>query len=95
MDSYDFDTQPTLARDRIYVSWNEHWDLRQYAEAYLKERNLVADEQARELVLRHIASCPRQGALRKADVDYYLDVNAKPALRVAEAPAKVGKKLIR
>ena len=32
MDEYDFEAQPELKRDRIYVSWNEQWDLRRYAE---------------------------------------------------------------
>lgn len=90
MEKYDFDAQPELRRDRIYVSWNEQWDLGRYAEHYLKDRNLVVDDSARELVLKQIALCRAEGALRKADVDYYLDVNAKPALAKVNAmtPAK-------
>jgi len=92
LEKYDFDAQPELRRDRIYVSWNELWDIRRYAEHYLQERNLVADDSARELVLKHIALCPAEGTLRKADVDYYLDVNAKPALAKAATPAKLKRK---
>lgn len=88
MEKYDFDAQPELRRDRIYVSWNEQWDLGSYAEHYLKDRNLVVDDSARELVLKQIALCPAEGALRKADVDYYLDVNAKPALAKRMTPAQ-------
>ena len=92
MDSYDFDSQAPSPRDRIYVSWSEQWDIRRYAEHYLQERNLVVDDAARELVLKHIALCPAEGTLRKADVDYYLDVNARPALAKAVTPAKLKRK---
>ena len=83
LEKYDFETQPNVARDRIYVSWNEQWDVRRYAEHYLQDRKLVVDDSSREIVLKHIELCPAEGALRKADVDYYLDVNAKPALAKA------------
>ena len=92
LDEYDFEAQPELKRDRIYVSWNEQWDLARYAEDYLRERNLTVDDAARELVLKQIALCPAEGALRKADVDYYLDVNAKPQLERAATPAKLKRK---
>ena len=92
MDNFDFDAQPELRRDRIYVSWNEQLDIRQYAERYLSDRNLHVDEAAREIVLKHIALCPVEGTLRKADVDYYLDVNAKPELVTAASPVKLRRK---
>ena len=85
MEKYDFEAQPELNRTRIYVSWNEQWDLRRYAEHYLQDRKLVVDDSTREVVLKHIALCPAEGALRKADVDYYLDVNAKPVLAKVSA----------
>jgi hypothetical protein len=88
LEKYDFEAQPELLRDRIYVSWSEQWDLSRYADNYLQERKLVIDDQARKEVLRHIAQCPANGALRKADVDYYLDVNARPVLAPLEARGK-------
>jgi hypothetical protein len=93
LEKYDFEAQPELKRDRIYVSWNEQWDLKRYAESYLQERNLVVDDAARKEVLRHIALCPAKGTLRKADVDYYLDVNARPQLAKAATPAQLKKKI--
>ena len=92
LEKYDFAEQPEFTRDRIYVSWNEQWDLRRYAENYLQERKLVVDDAAREVILRHISLCPAEGALRKADVDYYLDVNARPVLEKAVTPAKLKRK---
>ena len=92
LEKYDFAAQPEATRERIYVSWNEQWDIRRYAEHYLQERNLAVDDAARDHVLRHIALCPAEGALRKADVDYYLDVNARPALAKAMTPAKLKRK---
>jgi hypothetical protein len=93
LENYDFAAQPEATRDRIYVSWNEQWDIRRYAEHYLQERKLVVDDASRALILKHIGLCPAEGTLRKADVDYYLDVNARPQLAQAAAtPAQLKRK---
>jgi len=92
LENFDFAAQPEATRDRIYVSWNEQWDIQRYAENYLQERNLAVDDAARKLILKHIELCPAEGALRKADVDYYLDVNAKPQLAKAATPAMLKRK---
>ena len=91
MDNFDFAAQPELPRDRIWVSWSEQWDIGRYAESYLRERKLAVDEAAKAEVLRHISRITAKGALRKADVDYYLDVNAKPSLQAS--PVQLARKL--
>ena len=83
MDNFDFAAQPPVDRDRIYVSWNEQWELSRYVEAYLKERGLRSDPAAREWVRKAIDICPAQGSLRKADVDYWLDCHVKKDLELA------------
>ena len=92
MENFDFAAQPEATRDRIYVSWSELWDINRYVDHYLQERSLSVDAAARELVLKHISLCPSEGTLRKADVDYYLDVNAKPQLAKAATPAMLKRK---
>jgi len=81
---FDFVAQPPASRDRIWVSWNEQWDLSSYADDYLRSRNLRADEKAREHIRRRIAELKVEGALRKADVDYFLDANVRPELELQE-----------
>ena len=83
MDNFDFAAQPPATRDRIYVSWNEQWEVSRYVEAYLKERGLRTDPAARERVRESIELCPAHGSLRKADVDYWLDCHVKQELAVA------------
>ena len=87
MDNFDFAAQPPTSRDRIYVSWSEQWDLPRYVEAYLKERGLRTDQAAHERVQKAIAKCPVKGALRKADIDYYLDCHVKQELVLPEMKA--------
>jgi len=82
LDNFDFAAQPPVDRDHIYVSWNEQWELPRYVEAYLKDRGLRTDFDARERVRKAINQCPAHGALRKADVDYWLDCHVKQELVV-------------
>ena len=82
MDEFDFAAQPPAARDRIYVSWSEQWDIKRYAADYLAQRGLRTDSAAQERVLRVIGECPVEGSLRKADIDYYLDCRVKNELQV-------------
>ena len=91
MDKYDFDSQPPIDRGRIYVSWNEQWDIRRYAADYLAQRGLRNDQGAQERVLKVIGDCPVQGALRKADIDYYLDCRVRKELELPEAMRQVKK----
>jgi hypothetical protein len=92
LDNFDFAAQPPVDRDRIYVSWNEQWELSRYVEAYLKERGLRTDSAARERVRKSIELCPAHGSLRKADVDYWLDCHVKQELAVPEMVALKAKK---
>lgn len=87
MDNFDFAAQPAIARDRIYVSWNEQWDIGHYVDDYLGSRKLRTDEEARARIRASIENFNGQGALRKADMDYYLDVNVRAEL---ELPAAMG-----
>jgi hypothetical protein len=69
-----------MARNRIYVSWNEEWDLLTYVQQYLKERGLRDDAAARLKVRECIDRYTAPGPLKKADVDFYLDRNIKAQL---------------
>jgi predicted alpha-1,6-mannanase (GH76 family) len=87
MENFDFAAQPPVRRDRIYVSWTEQWELARYVDDYLESRKLRRDEEARAKIQRSIEEFQIHGALRKADVDYYLDVNVRPELQL---PAEMG-----
>jgi len=69
-----------VAHNRIYVSWNEEWDLLTYVQHYLKERGLRDDAAARLKVRACIDRYTASGPLKKADVDFYLDRNIKDQL---------------
>ena len=89
MNNFDFDAQPPLARDRIYVSWSETVSMARYIEDWLKSRRLRTDDAARAHVHHTITRYSWTGPLRKVDVDPYLDgsINkaelAMPELREA------------
>ena len=68
-----FPTPP--AYKRIYVSWHEQWTLQRYVDNYLQERNLALTDQLRRAVVNQIGKFPGKGALKKADIDHYLDAN--------------------
>ncbi|MGZ5038136.1 MAG: hypothetical protein ACXWHB_11835 [Usitatibacter sp.] len=72
--SFPVPTSPNYRR--IFVSWTEQWTLQQYVEHYLRNRQLPATEELRSAVNRRIARYPGRGALKKSDLDYYLDANA-------------------
>ena len=84
MDEFDFAAQPPAARDRIYVSWNEQWDINRYVADYLAQRGLRNDQAAKQRVLSVIGECPVEGSLRKADIDYYLDCRVKKELEIPQ-----------
>ena len=77
-----------MTRNRIYVSWNEEWDLLTYVQNYLKERGLRDDTTARLKVRECIDRYTVQGPLKKADVDFYLDRNIRGQLPVEEPKKK-------
>lgn len=58
------------------MSWREQWTLQRYVDHYLTERALPTSEAMRTAVIRRIEKYPAKGALKKADMDYYLDQNA-------------------
>ena len=62
---------------RIYVSWHEQWTLQRYVDHYLQERSVVPTNELRRAVVRCIDKFPGKGALKKADMDFYLDANAR------------------
>ena len=82
MDNFDFAAQPPIARDRIYVSWDEQWDLQRYVSDFLATRKLRMDDEARARVRKCIEEFRIEGALRKADVDYLLDANVRRELEL-------------
>jgi hypothetical protein len=77
-----------MNRNRIYVSWNEVWDLLAYVEQYLKERGLRDTAATRLKVRECIDRYTADGPLRKADVDFYLDHNIKGQLPLEEPTKK-------
>jgi len=79
MDKFDFDVQAPIARNRIYVTWSETWELPRYIEEYLKSRRLRTDDAARAHVHHWIARYPWKGPLRKSDLDHYLDTSVSKA----------------
>ncbi len=58
---------------RIYVSWHEQWTLARYVDHYLTQRSIPVSPETRTAVIRRIEKYPAKGALKKADMDYYLD----------------------
>ena len=86
MDNFDFAAQPPAARDRIYVSWTEQWDLPRYVDDYLQTRKLRRDDEARSRVQKCIEEFVIEGPLRKADVDYLLDANVRRELELPSQP---------
>jgi hypothetical protein len=82
MENFDFTSQPDIPRDRIYVSWNEQWDIERYVGDYLVTRKLRSDAEARARVRKSIEEFNGAGALRKADMDYYLDANVRKELEL-------------
>jgi hypothetical protein len=78
-DNFDFDAQPHISRDQVYISWSETMPISRYIEEWLKARRLRTDDAARAHVYHAIARYPWTGPLRKADVDFYLDSSVNKA----------------
>jgi len=68
-----FQTPP--AYKRIYVSWHEQWTLQRYVDHFLQERNLAPTDELRRKVVSRIGKFPGKGALKKADIDFYLEAH--------------------
>ena len=68
--------QPPPSYHRIYVSWHEQWTLQRYVDHFLQERGLALTAELRAAVTKRIDKFPGKGALKKADMDYYLDAHA-------------------
>ena len=69
--------QTPPAYKRIYVSWHEQWTLQRYVDHYLTERNIALTDEMRRAVVRRVGQFPGKGALKKSDMDFYLDANAR------------------
>lgn len=79
-----FPTPP--AYKRIYVSWHEQWTLQRYVDNYLQQHNLALTDELRRALIQRIGKFPGKGALKKADIDHYLEGTA--AELIAKAPPK-------
>jgi hypothetical protein len=91
-DHFDFDAQPPISRDQVYVSWSETMPISRYIEEWLKSRRLRTDDAARAHVHHSIMRYPWTGPLRKADVDFYLDSSVNKAeLQLPETFSEVRK----
>lgn len=65
---------PEAPADRVYVSWDEHW-VDRYVDHFLASHNRPMDDKTRQVVRAQIARFPGCGALRKADLDFFLAAN--------------------
>ena len=79
----ELEKSEVVNRDRIYVSWSEHWPLEKYVVHYLRSRKLATDENAQAAVRQCIDTHPGHAAYRKLDMDFYLDSTmlTSPTLR--------------
>ena len=84
MDFENLDLDPKIPTDRIYVSWEERWDVPRYVDNYAKERKLLLDAEVRATILDRIGRYPYKGVLRKVELDQYLDVECAGLEKVAE-----------
>jgi hypothetical protein len=80
MDLRSISARPSDPTDRIYVSWTEHWDLVRYVDHYITSRNHPVTDQTRSKIRECMAKYPGSHPLKKADMDFFLDSNAKTIL---------------
>ena len=64
-------------RERVFVSWNEEWDLERYIDYYLETRKFDATAEARKSLRALIDKCPASGMLKKSDLDFWLDAKVR------------------
>ena len=70
---YDAKPHEGVGRDRIYVTWTEHWDLARYAADYRQSRLKQLEATTAAEILTRIGLYPGAAPFRKADMDFYLD----------------------
>ena len=75
-DAAAIDVYPVANRDEVFVTWNVAWPIERYVAWYLESRKHPADAEWTEAVREMMKSFPGVGALRKSDVDFFLDTNA-------------------
>jgi hypothetical protein len=85
LDFENLDLNPAVSTDRIYVSWDERWDVPRYVDNYLRERRLRLDNELRARICDSIGRYPYKGVLKKDDLDYYLDTQTADLKAEAEA----------
>jgi hypothetical protein len=73
MYSNELEKSEVVNRDRVYVSWTEHWPIEKYVVHYLRSRKLATDDESQAAVRRCIESHPGHSAYRKLEMDFYLD----------------------
>ena len=71
------DPKSGARRDRVFVSYDEEWDLERYIDHYLSSRKYEITPQARKGMRALIDDCPVSGVLRKSDLDYWLDAKVR------------------
>lgn len=75
-DFASLDTYPAVNRDEVFVTWSTSWPLERYITWYLENRKHPMNDEWRDAVREELKSFPGRGALRKTDVDFFLDTNA-------------------
>ena len=63
-------------RDEVFVTWSTTWPMDRYIGWYLESRKHPVNDEWRDAVRETLKQYPGQGALRKSDVDFYLDTHA-------------------
>ena len=84
MDFDNLDLNPKIPTDRIYVSWEERWDLPRYVDNYARERKLKLDSETRSAIFDRIGRYPYKGVLKKVELDQYLDAECAGLERETE-----------
>ena len=71
-------TNMALSKDTgVYVTLSKKVPLDDYLSGYLKSRGWSVDPNTLSKIRTWVARMPKSGALKKADLDFYLDKNLK------------------
>ena len=76
MEDTALEVYPAVKRDEVFVTWNVAWPMERYIAWYLQSRKHPVSEEWMDAVHEVMKSFPGAGALRKSDVDFFLDTHA-------------------
>jgi hypothetical protein len=64
-------------RMSVYISISEKVPLEDYLRRYLETRNFAVNDATLAQIRQWVARMPKSGALKKSDLDFFLDKNVK------------------